>query len=488
VLAEGTLVDQKYLVGRLVGEGGMGVVYEGTNIRLGRKVAIKVMHSHLTMDRDLVMRFEREAKAAGKIGSSHIADVLDMGDLPDGDRYMVMEFLEGESLHARIKERGRLTVPEVADICVQLLEGLEQVHAAGIIHRDLKPANIFITTREGVGEFVKILDFGCCKMSARGSIGDMKSGIGSLFGTLPYMAPEHFEQGSSSLDLRADLYSVGVVMYRCVAGQLPYRAQNLFEMIAHLREGRAAHLLELAPEVDKAFAAIVDRGIEWDPAARFKNAREFADAIITWKKGASRLDRILHQFLDPDDPGSGKRPSLRMTKEGAARLTAQTEKPPARAAAQTEKPPAAAPPQDGAKALGAIALKPMIGAKRSAAKAPAIKETEHAKAKPKAPPSGAEDYDPDELPTPPRGHRAAMEQHQADDDRTVHKRRRGNSARKIPVAKPDAAQAKKRVVRRSSPDDEIPIEIDSDALESDDDDLKMEFDDKVHVIKRVDKK
>src|SRR4051812_33437697 len=143
----------------------MGAVYEGENIRIDRRVAIKVMHASMTRDRELVARFEREAHAAAKIGSKHIADVLDLGGLPSGDRFMIMEYLEGETLLARLKKVERLTTHEVAPIGAQLLAGLAKVHDAGIVHRDLKPANIFLATGDGGRVLVKILDFGICKMT-----------------------------------------------------------------------------------------------------------------------------------------------------------------------------------------------------------------------------------------------------------------------------------------------------------------------------------
>src|SRR5690606_34286268 len=131
----GDTIDGKYQIVRLLGEGGMGAVYEGLNVRIHRRVAIKVLHGSVAANAEAVERFEREAQAAGRIGSSHIVEVLDLGDFPNGDRYMVMEFLEGQSLADRVKARGRLSAAEIYPIAVQLLEGLAAAHAAGIVHR-----------------------------------------------------------------------------------------------------------------------------------------------------------------------------------------------------------------------------------------------------------------------------------------------------------------------------------------------------------------
>src|SRR6476620_113723 len=137
-LTPGEVIEGKYRIVRLLGEGGMGAVYEGENVRIHRKVAIKVLHAAVAAKADVVQRFEREAQAAGRIGSDHIVEVLDLGNLPEGDRFMVMEYLDGESLSQRIQGRGRLMPHEATPLMVQLLEGLGAAHGAGIIHRDLK--------------------------------------------------------------------------------------------------------------------------------------------------------------------------------------------------------------------------------------------------------------------------------------------------------------------------------------------------------------
>ena len=167
-LQTGQIIEGKYRILRLLGEGGMGAVYEGENVRIHRQVAIKVLHAGIAENVDAVQRFEREAQAAGRIGSDHIVEVLDLGNLPDGDRFMVMEYLDGESLSQRIQARGRLTPREAVPLMTQLLEGLGAAHGAGIIHRDLKPDNIYLLTRRrGSGDFVKILDFGISKFNKR---------------------------------------------------------------------------------------------------------------------------------------------------------------------------------------------------------------------------------------------------------------------------------------------------------------------------------
>jgi serine/threonine-protein kinase len=300
-----TVLDGKYRVVALLGKGGMGAVYEGHNLRVNRRVAIKVMHASVARDRENVVRFEREAQAASRIGSAHVADVFDMGDLEGGERYMVMEFLDGESLSERLRKRTRLDPQELVPIAMQLLDGLARVHAAGIVHRDLKPANIFLARTESGGDFVKILDFGICKMLEEKRTGDITTGM-SLMGTPAYMSPEHLEHGARELDQRADIYSVGVILYRCLSSELPYRGSSLLELITLMREGRARPLAEVAPHVDRGLAHIVDRAIEWDRKARYQSAREVAEALATWAHAGDRIDDLLSEFLQVPSPARKK--------------------------------------------------------------------------------------------------------------------------------------------------------------------------------------
>jgi eukaryotic-like serine/threonine-protein kinase len=297
LLAPRDIVDGKYRVVKLLGVGGMGAVYEGVNLRLDRRIAIKVMHATIAEQIDAVARFEREAQAAARIGSTHIVDVFDLGDLPTGERYMVMEFLEGESLLARFKSRGPMPASEAAVIIIQLLEGLAKVHEAGIVHRDLKPANIFLVPRHAGGELVKILDFGICKILQDSKGGEVFTGVGDILGTPSYMSPEQLEHGPHLLDGRADLYAVGVLLYRALSGRLPYRASNLVELLVLLRAGRADPIDQVV-EVDQAFAAIVTKATEWDAAARYQTAHEFQKALVGWLAGSRRVDHLLTDFLE----------------------------------------------------------------------------------------------------------------------------------------------------------------------------------------------
>jgi serine/threonine-protein kinase len=299
----GSLVDERYRVLRLIGEGGMGYVYLAENVRIDRKVALKVLRPNFALMDKMVVRFEREARAAARIGSPHIADVIDLGFLPTGEPFVVMEYLEGENLSERLKKRGgRLTPQEVAPIAMQLLEALAQVHQAGIVHRDLKPANIFLATTEG-GDFVKLLDFGISKFREGLFSGpDALSADQGMLGTPSYMAPEHAR--NDAVDPRTDVYSVGAVLYRCVTGLVPFSSENYLELLLKIVGEQERPLEALAPDADPGFARIVRKSMAKERADRYQTADQFRDAIAEWH---GRVDRLLVDFLDIQHTASNVR-------------------------------------------------------------------------------------------------------------------------------------------------------------------------------------
>jgi hypothetical protein len=286
MLSTGEIIDSKYRIVRLIGEGGMGAVYEGENTRIHRRVAIKILHSGVAEQSEAVARFEREAQAAGRIGSEHIVEVLDLGTLPNGERYMVMEFLDGESLGQRIKTRGMLAPGELCPIAHQLMEALAAAHSAGIIHRDLKPDNVFLLkSRGGKADFVKLVDFGISKFNQlSGDSGFSMTRTGAVMGTPYYMAPEQ-AKGARDLDHRVDIYACGVILYEALTGQVPFNADTFNELLFKivLEEPRPLH--EFLPNLDAGFAAIVNKAMLRDPGQRFQTAQEFRDALGQWAQG-----------------------------------------------------------------------------------------------------------------------------------------------------------------------------------------------------------
>jgi serine/threonine-protein kinase len=284
----GELIENKYRITRLIGEGGMGAVYAGENVRISRRVAIKVLHAGLTENRELTQRFEREAQAAGRIGNDHILEVLDLGTLPNGDRYIVMEYLDGEPLSARIKARGRIEPRELAGLVRQVLVGLGAAHRAGIVHRDLKPDNVFILKEKaGKKDFCKIIDFGISKFQPLNSDGMRMTRTGTMMGTPYYMSPEQ-ASGSHEADERADLYAAGVMMFEAATGRVPFDAPTFNQLLFKIVLDDVPRPQVIVPELDPAFASLISKAMTRDRNQRFQSAGEFIDAVDAWlQRGAA---------------------------------------------------------------------------------------------------------------------------------------------------------------------------------------------------------
>jgi serine/threonine-protein kinase len=302
----GQIYGGKYRVLGLIGQGGMGAVYEGEDITQHRRVAIKTLRAELAGHTQTLQRFEREAEAASRVGSEHIVEMIELGALPDGTRFMVMEFLEGMTLRARLKERGRLPAEEAARIIVDLLEGLAAAHAAGIVHRDLKPANVFLLrSHKGQADFVKLLDFGVSKVNEDDAAKLRLTGTGIVLGTPHYMSPEQ-AKGSRDVDPRADVYAAGVILFECLSGQVPFQARSFNELIFRIVMQPAPTVDTFAPDVDPELCAIVARAMARDLPARYQSAREFQRVLLDWKTrlagGARSSPRTGAMPLPPPPP------------------------------------------------------------------------------------------------------------------------------------------------------------------------------------------
>jgi serine/threonine-protein kinase len=310
MLSTGEIIDGKYRIVRLIGEGGMGAVYEGENTRIHRRVAIKLLHAAVASQGEAVARFEREAQAAGRIGSEHIVEVLDLGAFPNGDRYLVMEYLDGEGLGARIKARGRLSPAELCPIAHQLMVGLVAAHGAGIIHRDLKPDNVFLLrNRATQPDFVKLLDFGISKFNQlSGDSGFSMTRTGAVMGTPYYMAPEQ-AKGSREVDHRVDLYAVGVILYEALTGNVPFNADTFNELLFKIVLEEPKPLEQVDPSLDAGFCAIVAKAMAREPAHRFQTAQEFQAALLQWAQGRGQeLASALRLPRSPQLSASGLTP------------------------------------------------------------------------------------------------------------------------------------------------------------------------------------
>lgn len=274
-LRPGVVVGDRYEVEDLLGEGGMGVVMRARHRFTGERVALKMLHTHLALRRDLAARFLAEARAPAAIGHPGIVRVLDAGTAQNGEPYFAMELLEGEPLAAAMR-RGPMPFEHIRRICLEILGALGAAHAAGFIHRDLKPENVFLTAPYGQ---VKLLDFGIAK-----SLGELESqsqtATGTSMGTLHYMSPEQL-RNAKRVDHRTDLWAVGVIFYQMVTGQLPYFAESPGDMLLLTLSSPPRPLEERLAEVPPALAACLACALAADPNARFTSAGEMAAAIAS---------------------------------------------------------------------------------------------------------------------------------------------------------------------------------------------------------------
>jgi WD40 repeat protein/serine/threonine protein kinase len=272
----GEVLAGKYRVEEVLGSGGMGVVVAAVHLQLGRRVALKFMLPDGLADPETVERFSREACAAVQLRSEHVARIIDVDELDDGRPYIVMEYLEGTDLATVLQAEKALPVPTVADYVIQALDALAEAHALGIVHRDLKPRNLFLARRADGSALVKVLDFGISKVSPRIGAPSLTQ-TQSLIGSPAYMSPEQL-WSSKLVDVRSDIWSLGVILYELVSGHLPFGASTFSSQVLKV-------VLEPLPPIDAPgpvpdeFEAVVERCLAKDPAHRFENVAQLAGSL-----------------------------------------------------------------------------------------------------------------------------------------------------------------------------------------------------------------
>ncbi len=279
---QGQLLEGKYRVGRMLAQGGMGIVYEATHTRIGRKLAVKFLMGTAMASREILARFQNEARIAASIGHRNIVDILDMGTTPAGNPYIVMEYLEGRDLGTVLDAVIRLPQPLAVEICIQILGALRAVHEREIVHRDLKPENVFVVSEPDGAVVVKLVDFGISRLAPARKQNLSLTRTGAVFGTPRYMAPEQ-ARGHRSVDHRADLYSVGVILYELLTGAIPFAATDYNNMIIAITTEDPLRVSQHGVLIDEALASLVMKAISRDPQDRFQSADELLQALIPFR-------------------------------------------------------------------------------------------------------------------------------------------------------------------------------------------------------------
>ena len=275
-VATGDVLAGKYWVDRVLGVGGMGVVVAATHLKLDQQVALKFMLPEGVGDADLVERFAREARAAVKLKSDHVARVLDVGTLDSGSPYMVMEYLEGSDLGSLVESSGPLPVLDTVDYVLQACDAVAEAHTLGIVHRDLKPRNLFLTGRNDGRALVKVLDFGISKHKAASELSLTRSS--EVIGSPNYMSPEQLKSARAA-DERSDIWALGVILYELLTGRVPFVAESVTALTAMVLTDRPRAVDQLRPEVPHDLAVVIAKCLEKEPASRFQSIAELAAGL-----------------------------------------------------------------------------------------------------------------------------------------------------------------------------------------------------------------
>lgn len=292
-ISPGTLLGGKFRVERLLGAGAMGAVYAVVHELTRHRRALKLLHASSQANPEVVRRFLNEASAAGRVGNAHIVEAFDAGTLPGGEPYVVMELLEGEPMRALLDRTERLDAGLAAELVAQAAEGVAAAHKAGIIHRDLKPDNLFVTKRAG-RPFVKIMDFGVSKFATESAVGARSTQSGMIFGSPAYMSPEQIT-GQREVDARSDVFALGLVLYECLTGVLPFEAQSFQAVLMRVLGDEPVPVHTIRPDVPKGLSDVIERALQKQPDARYQSADELCTALLA--------------FARPDSPTPSEVPS-----------------------------------------------------------------------------------------------------------------------------------------------------------------------------------
>ncbi|MEJ7729699.1 MAG: serine/threonine-protein kinase [Polyangiaceae bacterium] len=296
----GDVLGGKFRVERVLGTGGMGVIVAAFHLQLEQEVALKFLLADAAKQPEVVARFAREARAAAKIQSEHVARVIDVGTLETGAPYMVMEYLEGEDLDGLIKREGRVALVDAVSWVLQACEAIAEAHAMGIIHRDLKPANLFLAERSDGSRSIKVLDFGISKVSVEGQMADASlTRTSAVMGSPMYMSPEQL-RSARDVDARADIWALGITLYELVCGKGPFSSGTVPEVCAAILKEAPQPPRELREDLPPGLEAVILRCLEKDVTKRYANVAELALALLSFAPPGSemsieRISRVLQK-------------------------------------------------------------------------------------------------------------------------------------------------------------------------------------------------
>jgi len=286
-LPPGTVLDGAYRITRLLGQGGMGTVYEAHHTGAGKRLAVKVMHRGLMAYPELRARFQREAKVTSELAHANIVSVFGFGAAPSGEPYLVMEFLEGEDLQTRMEQTGPLPLESVCQIVSQVAAGLAEAHVAGVVHRDLKPDNVFLVRAPGDALFAKVVDFGISKVLKASAT--KLTVARAVFGTPEYMAPEQAEGRQDLIDHRSDQWSLACVAWVALTGCLPFSGPDATTTLNQVLSAVPTPPREGAPRIPAPVEAVLRRAMSRHPPERYPTIRAFAryfEAAVAQVSGA----------------------------------------------------------------------------------------------------------------------------------------------------------------------------------------------------------
>jgi eukaryotic-like serine/threonine-protein kinase len=306
---EGDLLEGKYEIEHILGEGGMCVVYGAMHLQLEERVAVKLLRPEMIDQPDLVARFLQEGRAAIRIRSEHVVRIFDVGTLASGHPYLVMEYLQGSDLDALLLANGNLPIQAAVDYVLQAGEAIAEAHTLGIVHRDLKPANLFLTRRADGSPWVKVLDFGISKVPPSSSSRGPDLGLtlaATVMGSPRYMSPEQM-RSTKNVDARTDIWSLGTILYELLAGEPPFKGDTMPEICASILQDPLPAISTIRPEIPVALEAAIARCLQKDPADRFAHMGDVAHALAEFASpsGRTSAQRIVGILQTSNTPVHG---------------------------------------------------------------------------------------------------------------------------------------------------------------------------------------